>query len=237
VSRGALGRALALLVVLTLPVVGCRPAAAPAAAESPRQAAPPLEPVQVVYVAKTAALLPYWVAREEGAFARNGLSVELQQLPDAQTAYTYLLNSAAQVYLTPLDATLIARAANGTDLAVLGGQPDLAIVTLRPLLASREPIMERFLRGLLEGIHSVETRPEVGPALLTREGLSAPSDAASVTHLDRVPYLSTDDLAPLIAAGAHADPRAAALDPDRLLDQNVLRRLEASGFVAALYRA
>jgi ABC-type nitrate/sulfonate/bicarbonate transport system substrate-binding protein len=193
--------------------------------------------VEVVYVAKTAALAPYWVAREEGAFTRNGLNVELRQVPDAQTAYTYLVNSAAQVYLTPLDNTLIARAANGTDLAVLGGQPDLAIVTLRPLLASRELILERFLRGVLEGIHTLETRPDAGQALLAREGLSASSDAALLQHLERVPYLSPDDLTPLIAAGATADPRAAALDPNRLLDQTVLRRLEASGFVAALYRA
>ena len=229
-------RALIAVLLLALTAAGCRQAGPAPAAEPPRQAAPPLEPLQVVYLAKTPALLPYWVAREDGAFTRNGLSVELQQLPDADTAYTYLRNSAAQVYLTPLDATLIARAANGVDLAVLGGQPDLAIVTLRPLLASREPILERFLRGVLEGIHAVETQPETGRALLAREGLPAPASGAALEHVERVPYLSTDDLAPLIAAGADADPRAAALDPNRLLDQSVLRRLEASGFVAALYR-
>jgi hypothetical protein len=229
--------ALVCLLLVTLAAAGCRPATAPTPAAPPRQDVPPLEPVQVVYVAKTAALLPYWVAREEGAFTRNGLSVEFQQLPDASTAYTYLNTSVAQVYLTPLDATLIARAANGTDLAVLGGQPDLAIVTLRPLLATREPIMERFLRGVLEGIHTVDTRPESAGPVLAREGLPAPSDGAALPPWERVPYLSADDLAPLIAAGADADPRAGALDPDHLLDQAVLRRLEASGFVAALYRA
>jgi ABC-type nitrate/sulfonate/bicarbonate transport system substrate-binding protein len=225
------------LLLLVSTAFGCRPAGPAPEAAPPRQAGPPLEPVQVVYVAKTAALLPYWVAREDGAFARNGLSVEFQQLPDADTAYTYLVTSAAHVYLTPLDTALIARAANGTDLALLGGQPDLAMVTLRPLVATREPIMERFLRGVLEGIHTVQTRPETGRALLAREGLPAPPDGADPAPLERVPYLSADDLAPLIAAGASADPRAAALDPNRLLDQNVLRRLEASGFVAALYRA
>ena len=236
-TRGATGRALVGLLALALLGAGCRPAAAPPAAEPTRQAGPPLEPMEVVYVAKTAALVPYWAARESGAFTRNGLNVELRALPDAQTAYTYLVNSAALVYLTPLDSTLIAQAANGNDVAVLGGQPELAIVTLRPLLASRELILERFLRGVLEGIHTVETQPDIARALLAREGLSASGDRAAIEHLERVPYLSADDLAPLITAGATADPRAAALDPNRLLDQTVLRRLEASGFVAALYRA
>jgi len=235
-GRGG-GRVLLWLALLALAAGACRPAGGPPPAEPTRQAGPPLEPLQVVYVAKSAALLPYFIAREEGAFSRNGLSVEFQQLPDADTAYTYLLTSAAQVYLAPLDGTLIARAANGIDLALLGGQPDLAMVTLRPLLAMREPIMERFLRGVLEGIHTVETRPERGQTLLAREGLSASDAGAALARLERVPYLSADDLAPLIAAGAAADPRAAALDPNRLLEQNVLRRLEASGFVAALYRA
>ena len=41
----------------------------------------------------------------------------------------------------------------------------------------------------------------------------------------------------MIAARAADDPRAEALDAERLLDQTLLRRLEASGFVAALYRS
>ena len=65
----------------------------------------------------------------------------------------------------------------------------------RPLLASRELILERFLRGLLEGIHTIETQPDVARALLAREGLSTPSDSALVERLDRVPYLSADNLA------------------------------------------
>ena len=201
------------------------------AGEAPRQAGPPLEPLQVVYVGKTTALLPYWVARDDGAFTRNGLNVEFQQLPDADTAYVYLNNSAAQVYLTPLDTTLVARVANGSDLAVLGGQPGLAIVTLRPLLASRELIMERFLRGVLEGIHTLEARPESGAAVLAREGLSAPAGSGP-----RVAYLSADDLTPLLNTVAATDP-ARRPRPEPPARPDHLRRSEASGFVAALYRS
>jgi ABC-type nitrate/sulfonate/bicarbonate transport system substrate-binding protein len=187
-----------------------------------------------VYVDRTARLLPYWAASDGGAFARNGLAVSLQQVADVQTAYTVLLGGAAEIYLTPLTPTLVARAANGADLAILGGSADLAIITTRPILTTREAILERFLRGVLEGIHDVRTRPEAASELLARQGVAA--DAAS-SEVERVPYLSPADLEPLIAAGAAQDPRAQSLDPNRLLDQSLLRRLEASGFVAALYRA
>ncbi len=232
-SGGALGRALLGLLALALVAGGCRPASAPVSTEQ-RQVAAPLEPVQVVYVERTAALLPYWAASDDGAFARNSLGVALQQVPDAQTALTYLTSAVAQVYLTPLDATLMAQAANGADLVILGGQPSLAIVTTRPLLANREVVLERFLRGVLEGIHAVETQPDAARALLDREGLSAASSSGG--DLERVPYLSADDLAPALATAASTDPRAADLDADKLLDQTLLRRLDASGFVAALYR-
>ena len=80
--------------------------------------------------------------------------------------------------------------------------------------------------------HCLFVSKPTGYELLDREGLAAPAAGS----LERVPYLSADDLAPLLAAGAVADPRAASLDSARLLDQALLRRLEASGFVATLYR-
>ena len=118
------------------------------------------------------------------------------------------------------------------------------MVSTRRYLASREFILERFLRGVLEGIHAVGARPELARDLLVRHGgLAAPgqADAALSAYrgerLERVPYLSPADLEPLIAAGATEAAQPTTVEPDRLLDQTLLRRLEASGFVAALYRA
>jgi hypothetical protein len=231
---------LGALALLLLAVLGaCQsaaPAAVPATAE-PLQVGPPLEPLRAVYVEKTPDLLPYWAAAENGYFARNGLAVEVQAMASAQEAYTALRGGVAEVYLAPLTPELMARAAEDGDLAILGGTPHLAVITIRPHLQTREFILERFWRGVLEGIRAVQTQPEAMAAVLARQGVSAAADAARGSYAERVPYLSPDDLTPFIAAGAAQDPRAATLEPDRVLDQALLRRLEASGFISALYRA
>ena len=228
-----------LLLALAALLGACQsaaPAAGPATAE-PRQVGPPLEPLRIVYVEKTAELLPYWAAVEDGFFARNGLAVELRAVDSAQDAYTSLRGGVAEVYLAPLTPELMTRAAENGDLAILGGTPTLAVLTSRPLLATREFILERFWRGVLQGIHAVQTRPEAMAALLAREGVGSSAEATHGAYAKRVPYLSADDLTPLITSGAAQDPRVATLEPERLLDQTLLRRLEASGFVTALYRA
>jgi ABC-type nitrate/sulfonate/bicarbonate transport system substrate-binding protein len=207
------------------------------------QVSAPLEPVRVLYAAPSAALLPYWAGDAAGAFVRNGLRVELTAAPDAAAAYARLLKGEVEVYLTPLTPELVAQAAEGADLAILGGTPELAIVTTRRQLGSREVIYERFLRGVLEGIAVVQKRPELGRELLASQaGLTAPAqaDEALQAYLrqggaERVPYLPRTEIeAALGQAPANA---AQPLDADRLLEHSLLRRLEASGYVDGLYRA
>jgi ABC-type nitrate/sulfonate/bicarbonate transport system substrate-binding protein len=217
--------------------------AAPPATSGPRQVAAPLEPVRVLYPATTAALLPYWAGDAAGAFARNGLRVELTAEPDAASALARLSRGEVEVYLTPLTPALLAQAADVADLTLLGGTPELSIVTTRRLVGTREFIYERFLRGVLEGIHTVQTQPDlVREILIAQAGLPSPAaaDQAAASYLaqgggERVPYLAPTDVEAAIAGAATARP--AALDAGRLLDQSLLRRLEASGFVAGLYRA
>ncbi len=236
---------IAALALLAL-AGACRGASssAPATPVGPRQVEAPLEPVRALYPAVSPALLPYWAGGEVGAFDRNGVRVYLGQTADAPAAYGQLLKGDVEVYLTPLTPELAAQAADGADLAILGGTPDLAIVTTRRLLSTREVVLERFLRGVLEGIHAVQTRPDLARDLLVRQaGLASAADAdqALQTYLDhggteRVPYMATADVEALIAQALPAS-RAESVDADALLEQTILRRLEASGFVAGLYRA
>jgi ABC-type nitrate/sulfonate/bicarbonate transport system substrate-binding protein len=232
--------ALALVVVA---IVACGGSAAPTAPAAPRQIAAPLEPVRVLYPGASPQMVPYWLAADAGLFARNGMNADFQQLP-VDDAFARLLAGDADVYLTPLTPALVGRVADGADLAVLGGTPQLAIVVTRRLLATREFVLERFLRGTLEGIHAAGAQPEQARDLLAREGqfVSAEqADAALRTYLatspERVPYVAASDVEPLVAARAGEDPRAADLQPERLLEPTLLRRLESSGFVASLYRA
>jgi ABC-type nitrate/sulfonate/bicarbonate transport system substrate-binding protein len=203
-----------------------------AVAPTPQQLAPPLEPVRVVYSQASPLLLPYWVAQERELFARNGLRVELREERDAAAAYRRLAAGEIEVYLAPIGAMLLEQ----EELVLLGGSPELAIVANRRLLAVREAILERFLRATLEGIALVKTQPEAARAVLAqRLGPSTAQQSEAVVRarlLDAapVPYLRPADVA---AALPTADPAVA----ERLVDTAILQRLEASGFVAALYRA
>jgi ABC-type nitrate/sulfonate/bicarbonate transport system substrate-binding protein len=209
-----------------------------------RQVSAPLEPVRVLYGETTPALLPYWAAMQEGYFGKNGLQVALIPERDPQAAFARLVAGEADVYLTPLSPALVGQVAEGADLVVLGGSPTLAIVTTQRFLGAREFILERFLRGLLEGVHAVGTRPALARDLLASgAGLTARDqvDAALDLYLTRspgpVPYLENEDVEQIIEQRVAVDPRAAQVDRDRLLSQTLLRRLEASGYVASLYRA
>jgi ABC-type nitrate/sulfonate/bicarbonate transport system substrate-binding protein len=236
---------LAMLLLLALGVACGRGAseAPPPPTSGPRQVAAPLEPVRVLYPATTVALLPYWAGDAAGGFARNGLRAELTAEPDTANALARLSRGEVEVYLTPLTPALLAQAADVPDLTLLGGTPELSIVTTRRLLGAREVIYERFLRGVLEGIHTVQTQPDVVRELLMAQaGLpsAAAADEAAQSYLaqggaERVPYLAPTDVEAVIAGAAPTRPDA--LDADRLLDQSLLRRLETSGFVAGLYRA
>jgi ABC-type nitrate/sulfonate/bicarbonate transport system substrate-binding protein len=207
----------------------------------PRQVAAPLEPVRVLYPAASVALLPYWAGDAAGGFARNGLRLELSAEPDVSAALGRLSRGEIEVYLTPLTPALVAQAADVPDLTLLGGTPELSIVTTRRLLGTREFIFERFLRGVLEGIHTVQTQPDLVRQILIAQAdlpTAADADQAARAYLvqggaARVPYLAPTDVEAAIAGAARPDP----LDADRLLDQSLLRRLEASGFVDGLYRA
>jgi ABC-type nitrate/sulfonate/bicarbonate transport system substrate-binding protein len=198
--------------------------------------------MRVAYAGRPTALLPYWGAIDGGFFARQGLLVELEENADLAASLARLQGGQIDLYLTPLSDALVAEMAGGGDFVIIGGTPELAVIATRRYLASREVIVERFLRGVLEGIHAVQTRPDFARDLLVRAAGWSPEDATAALAggsgpSQRVPYVAAEDLVPLLVTSAGQEPRAANLEPNSLLDQSVLRRLESSGFVAALYRA
>jgi len=207
-----------------------------AVAPTPQQVAAPLEPVRVLYSQASPLLLPYWVAIERELFARNGLQVELREERDAAAAYQRLASGEVAVYLAPLSGALLEQGAGADAIVLLGGSPDLAIVANRQLAAIRQPILERFLRATLEGIALVKTQPEAARALLaqrlgpTAAQQSEPIVRARLLDAAPVPYLDPAEVAAAL-------PTADAETAERLVDSSILKRLEASGFVAALYRA
>lgn len=226
---------LSLLLALVWLLAACGGGGSSGAAPTPQQLAAPLEPVRVLYSQSSPLLLPYWVAQERELFARNGLRVELTEERDPAAAYRRLAAGEVEAYLTPITAALVEQAAPD-DFVIVGGSRELAIVANRRLLTLREFILERFLRATLEGIAVIKNQPDSARAVLaqrvgpTAAQASEPVVQTQLIAAGPVPYVTAADVAAAL-------PAAVSVDLERLVDTSILQRLEASGFVAALYRA
>jgi ABC-type nitrate/sulfonate/bicarbonate transport system substrate-binding protein len=107
-------------------------------------------------------------------------------------------------------------------------------------------IVERFLKGLIEGIHFFKTQPERAAKIIASRnarGGSIPEDIAPLVQrtladaLEPKLYPSTAAIANVYQEGVRADPDAKKINPMELWDLHYIRRLDDSGFVDDLYSA
>lgn len=115
-----------------------------------------------------------------------------------------------------------------------------------PFVEKHPDIVDRFLKGLIEGIHFFKTHPEESIKIIqkhhTREGQLNHAQAAYMYH-DIAPVLESK-LYPTMAAIANVyeaakryDPDSAKINPMALWDLHHARRIDDSGFVDQLYGA
>jgi ABC-type nitrate/sulfonate/bicarbonate transport system substrate-binding protein len=105
-------------------------------------------------------------------------------------------------------------------------------------------IVERFLKGLLEGIHFSKTRPEESIKIIhkhhNREGQLNLEQAIYMYNdiapaLDARLYPTMNAIANVYEAAKRYDPDAAKINPLELWDLHHVRRIDDSGFIDALY--
>jgi ABC-type nitrate/sulfonate/bicarbonate transport system substrate-binding protein len=105
-------------------------------------------------------------------------------------------------------------------------------------------IVERFLKGLLEGIHFFKTRPEESIKIIhkhhNREGQLNLEQAIYMYNdiapaLDARLYPTMNAIANVYEAAKRYDPDAAKINPLELWDLHHVRRIDDSGFIDALY--
>jgi ABC-type nitrate/sulfonate/bicarbonate transport system substrate-binding protein len=107
-------------------------------------------------------------------------------------------------------------------------------------------IVERFLKGLIEGIHFFKTQPEKTIKIMreryTLEGVMD-QEIATQSHRNLAEQLEPK-LFPTMAAienvykqACRKDPDARRVNPLELWDTHFLRKLDDEGFVANLYKA
>lgn len=107
-------------------------------------------------------------------------------------------------------------------------------------------IVERFLKGLIEGIHFFKTESEKSVAILMDKiTLHGRLDEAKARYaystlrnqLEPKLYPTLAAIANVYEEAKRMDADAAKINPMELWDLHHLRRIEDSGFVAQLYRA
>jgi ABC-type nitrate/sulfonate/bicarbonate transport system substrate-binding protein len=113
-----------------------------------------------------------------------------------------------------------------------------------PFVEKNPDIVERFLKGLIEGIHFFKTQPDASISIIQqrydREG-KLNREQATFVYQQLAPILEPK-LYPTMAAIANVyeeakrfDPDAARINPMELWDLHHIRRLDDEGFADALY--
>jgi NitT/TauT family transport system substrate-binding protein len=115
-----------------------------------------------------------------------------------------------------------------------------SIVTTRQLVAARRPVALNLLKAFAEGIHFYKREREASIAIVERyiPGASKDEIGEAVDHynrdLDERPYPRPEGIKTALDLFAQQTPAAKGADPERFIDQSLLRELERSGFFTAL---
>jgi ABC-type nitrate/sulfonate/bicarbonate transport system substrate-binding protein len=113
-----------------------------------------------------------------------------------------------------------------------------------PFVEKHPDIVEKFLKGLIEGIAYLKThRAESIKIIQARYKEEGDLDAEAATHLyealakaiEAKPYPTLDAISNVYLEAQHQDPVSKRVNPMELWDMHHLRRIDDSGFIDALY--
>jgi ABC-type nitrate/sulfonate/bicarbonate transport system substrate-binding protein len=130
------------------------------------------------------------------------------------------------------------------DLPSLGLQyPSDGLVVRREFLAANPETMERFLRAFVEAIARVKQDKPYARQVLAKyletnddEVLESGYLAFGDKYLARAPFPTASQFEPIVDFTAERDPRVRDLKLDAMLDDRLVRALDAEGFIDRLYR-
>ncbi|MSP38109.1 MAG: ABC transporter substrate-binding protein [Deltaproteobacteria bacterium] len=120
-----------------------------------------------------------------------------------------------------------------------------AVVTTAAFLREHEDQVERFLRAFLEGqafIAKPENKNAVLKTVATKMKISDPAAAEEgyqdmLIGIERKPYPSIEALRNIQKLMAQMNPKVASVKSEDVIDARIIRRLDESGFIDALYEA
>lgn len=118
--------------------------------------------------------------------------------------------------------------------------PQLEVITTRAFLKAQPDVATRYMRAILEGIHSVKQNPE--PSIAALKKYLKIDDREALEDVYRlykeiypvIPYPSPAAIQTQLNWMAERDARAKAAKTEQFFDGTILREIEKSGFVAKL---
>jgi NitT/TauT family transport system substrate-binding protein len=195
---------------------------------------------------------------QAGSSADTGTRLLLEKIglaPDKDVAILAVGNDSArlaamkagQIAGTLLIApyTLLARQqgyAELYDMSTIGIPYEyLGIATSRAYISSNRPVVENFLKAILEAIALMKKDPQGTKAVMAKYLLLDPvKDAAAledayqeliVNNLLPVPEASLEGIQTQLDVMKATNPAAAQAQPDQMVDMSILKDLENSGFI------
>ncbi len=121
--------------------------------------------------------------------------------------------------------------------------PQTVILTTRRIAATRPQLLEAYLKSIIEGIAFVmepANKEVVVKTLAAKLRLSKPSDAEEsyqsvVQQYERVPYFNVEGLKKLNTILTTINPKLASVNPETVVDNSFITKLDSSGFIQSLY--
>jgi NitT/TauT family transport system substrate-binding protein len=167
--------------------------------------------------------------------------VAFRQLSQVPAIFAALEAHQVDAGVLSLPSTSLARRAGYRELINLATQgpeyPSIVVSGLRSWVNGNEEAMRRFARGFVQGVH--RGRTDKGWAQDIYRKYVEVDDPQILDEMyaeferccPRVPYVSEEGIARLLADMAQDEPRLSGKQPGDFIESRFLRELEASGFV------
>jgi ABC-type nitrate/sulfonate/bicarbonate transport system substrate-binding protein len=120
--------------------------------------------------------------------------------------------------------------------------PANTVTTSRQTIGKRPELIDSFLRILIEGIYVFKSNKPKSLAIMKKNLLGTSDEVLEETYryttavLEQQPYPSLDVIRSGLEILSLQYPQAKQADPNPLVDASFVKRIDQSGFIAALYK-
>jgi ABC-type nitrate/sulfonate/bicarbonate transport system substrate-binding protein len=172
--------------------------------------------------------------------------VKMLAIGEAQLAFPALERGVVQAASLTLPFTLMAKKMGYRELIDYDKAgviyPYNTVTTLRQTPGKNPDLTERLLKTMIEGTHVFKTDKEKSLAVMKKYMRGATDDILEETYqytktnVEEVPTPSLEVTKAALEILSYQYPQAKETDPNLIIDTSIMKRIEHSGFIKALYK-